>query len=286
MLNGWRLSAKLRLASPEFKKEMRKRQEPTMKSTRRHTSIGVLAAVALMSACSVSANTLVDRGLPTANLNNPAGTDRSNVAWLFGGYTAADYWVVGDSFQNTSSSTWFIDGIRLWVTTPVATASLWGGTAESGVYGSTAGTISLSPATYSAPDANGFYTYQGYSGSYLDMWQLDFPVSATLAPGETYNFFLDGTGNGSYVIPFVHASNAERSGSPQEGADDLMLGAQVVNGVFLDSTIESWTCLGNGWDKASDVNVQVFGSVPDGGLTAMLLGLGLVGLGGVRRMLK
>jgi hypothetical protein len=93
------------------------------------------------------------------------------------------------------------------------------------------------------------------------MSQVDFTVNITLAPGQTYDFFLDGTG-GNYTIPFLHASNAALSGSPQDGADNLMLQANVIGGSI--NSVAPWTSLNNGWDKASDINVQVFGTpVPE-----------------------
>jgi hypothetical protein len=43
-----------------------------------------------------------------------------------------------------------------------------------------------------------------------------------------------------------------------------MLGAEVVNGILDSTSVGTWTSLGDGWDKASDVNVQVFGTpVPE-----------------------
>ena len=103
-----------------------------------------------------------------------------------------------------------------------------------------------------------FRSYQGSSGAFRDMYQVDFTVSIALAAGQTYAFFFDGTG-GDYTVPFVHASNAALSGSPQDGADDTMLWVNILNGTA--GVPETWTSLGNGWDKASDVNVQVFGAV-------------------------
>jgi hypothetical protein len=200
---------------------------------------------------------LVDRGLPTANLNNTAGVDRSNVAWTEGGYTPTDYWLVGDTFQNTSSQAWKIDSIRLWTMNPFSTVALWGGIGNSSISVVSSG-VAISGANY----ADGS-TYQGYSGPYRVMNQIDFAVNITLAPGQTYDFFLDGTG-ADYVVPFAHASNAALSGSQHDGSNDSMLEANVINGVIIPGSVGTWTSLGNGWDKASDVNVQVFGTpVPE-----------------------
>ena len=120
-------------------------------------------------------------------------------------------------------------------------------------------------------------TYQGYSGGYSSLYQVDFSVNIALGAGQTYDFFLDGTGNPTYTVPFVHASNAALSGSPQDGADNAMLYGEVVSGSFNQASVGSWSSLGDGWDKASDVNVQVFGSVPEPATYALLLpGLGLL----------
>jgi hypothetical protein len=246
-------------------------------------SIAVLVtmiALAIASAASAGPLMLVDRGLPTANLNNVAGANRSNVAWVDGGFTSstAPYIVFGDTFQNTSSQTWTIDTIRLWTVGTTTTAVLWGGIA-----GSTIGVVS--DATYI-----GGATYQGSSGSSWTMHQVDFSVNITLAAGQTYSFFFDGTG-GQYGIPFVHASNAALSGSPQDGSDNWMLQGTVSGGSV--GNVLAWTsdshvpgALNGGWDKPSDVNVQVFGTVPDGGTTATLLGSALIGLGLLRRKFR
>ena len=238
----------------------------------------MVAGLLLAGFGQASAALLVDRGLPTANLNNAAGANRSNVAWLFSGYTPTDYWLVGDSFKNTSSQTWEINTIRLWSMKTTDSASLWGG-----VDGSTIGVVSSSGVISSAPILYaGGSTYQGSSGAYRDMYQIDFAVNILLAPGQVYDFFFDGLSSDSgYTLPFVHASNAALSGSPQDGADNLMLAANVLGGIFVPAG--TWTSLGNGWDKASDVNVQVSGQpVPEPG-TMMLLGSGLVGLAGYGR---
>lgn len=238
----------------------------------------VLALAGLGGVTSANATLLFDRGLPTTNLNNSAGVNRSNVAWVDSGYTPTDYWLVGDTITNTSSRTWFIDTLRLWTVYPTGTVALWGGI-DGTTIGLAAGSGTKSPTAYA--DAS---TYQGYSGAYRDMFQLDFGVNIALAAGQTYDFFLDGTG-GDYVVPFAHASNAALSGSPQDGADNSMLWGEVVSGSFNQISVQPWTSLGGGWDKASDVNVQAFGSVPEPATYAMLMP-GFFLLGFMRRRRK
>jgi hypothetical protein len=228
-----------------------------MKSPLRYLP-ALISTIGLATAMSANAGLLVDRGLPTANLNNAAGDNRANVAWAFTEYTSSAYWLVGDTFQNTSADTWHITSIRLWTVGTTDQAILRGG-----LDGSTIGVISS--ATYIS-GAN----YQGSSGSMIDMHQVDFTVDITLAAYQTYDFFLDGSGSEpGIVVPFVHASNAALSGSPQQGADNLMLYAEVQNGIVDPTSVSTWTsdthvAGGMGWDKPSDVNVQVFGTaVPE-----------------------
>ena len=221
-----------------------------------------LLAISLAAALPARADImLVDRGLPTANLNNIAGVNRANVSWAFTEYTAPIYFVVGDTFANTSSQTWSINQITLWTVGETDTAVLRGGF-DGSTIGIASSTYSISTATY----ADGS-SYQVPNGNYASggMHQIDFAVNITLAPGQVYDFFLDGSGSGDGTyVPFVHASNAALSGFPQDGADGTMLFAEVVDGSIPDGYVGTWTSLGDGWDKASDVNVQVFGTpVPE-----------------------
>ena len=175
------------------------------------TSSLALAASTLALSVTLSgvarADVLVDRGLPTANLN-AADASRSNVAWVDGGQspsaTPGNYWLEGDTFSNTSASAWNISTIRVWVVGAMDTASLVGGLSSAGAGGLS--TISTS-YTASATTYAGGAGYTTQSGSTLGLTQIDFAVNLMLGAGETYSFFLNGTG-GSYVVPFMSASNA------------------------------------------------------------------------------
>lgn len=252
-------------------------KKPTFLKFSKQSILGLITG--LLTTSVANADLLVDRGLPTANLNNAAGANRANVAWVDGAYAAGDYIVYGDSFVNTSSQTWIIDTIRVWTIGTTATATLLGG-----IQGSTIAVVSTA-ATISSVTYADSSSYQRGSGAIVDIHAIDFAVNIILGAGQTYDFFLDGTGNTDgtpdYVIPYLHASNAGLSGSPQDGSDDTMLQAEVSSGIV--GNVTPWTSLGNGWDKASDFNVQVSGHVPDTGVSIALFCMALGGLAVFKR---
>ena len=229
----------------------------------------IIGIVALGSGTSL-ADLLVDRGLPTANLNNAAGSNRSNVAWGFGDYPDYRY-LAGDDFMIGSSGDYLVDTLRVWTTS--SATSFWFGEAGSTF---TQYTPVSSQVTYSNGE-----NYQGSSGNYLDLYQLDISLNQVLTGGNTYQFFLDGP-----VPSFIHSSNAALSGSPQEGSDGLMLWAAVEISTGMLSYGDTWDSHGSGWDKSSDANIQVYGSAVPEPTTFLLFGLGILGIAGVSRKKK
>lgn len=194
------------------------------------------------------------------NLNNAAGSNRSNVGW--GDLNGTFY---GDSFSIAGTGQAAVSSIRTWITGGSATnindlyssLSLWlGGTNLTNTGYSFTATL----VTYANSE-----TYQGTFGSYRNLWQIDWNTSGLmLDTNTTYNFGVTGTTTatglaqlGYQDVVFLHSSNAGLSGSPQEGANGL-LNYYNADGTF-NSTYNSF---GNGWDKSSDANIQVFGMQP------------------------
>ena len=264
---------------------------------------------------------IVDRGLPTDNLNQAAGSSRSNVAW--GDNPAFDAtfnvnWTYGDTFTvGSAGQSYLISSLRVWIVgDPSGTAlnqifsslSLLGGalgstpsaapacgnTTGSNCFdasnitvlktGATgAGDITVVSTTYS--NAQG---YQNIVGGFNNIYQVDFNnLNWLVAGGTTYLFAVNGVpgsvGNGGNS-PRLSASNAGFGGVVAEGSDGVLweLGTNLSNnGVVADS----WSSLTSAaWDKDSDINVQVFGAAVPEPSTMVLLGSALAALGGIRRL--
>ncbi len=217
---------------------------------------------------------VVDRGLPQANWNNVSGAARSNVRW----YNEEGSFL-GDSFTiGAPGETWMIDSIRTWTVPGLHDADpdhlgdffqdvrLYVGSAGGGITPRVSAV--LSPGSDETSDANvriseasqaGAALYDDF-GVGLRIWQIDFQqLNLLVKGGAPYSFGVWGMGReipgdtGKTYLWFNHASNASLSGARQDGADGAMLmfdGSGAARGSF--------NAQGNGWDKDSDINVQVF----------------------------
>lgn len=241
----------------------------------------VVVGLALGGSGIASAVTLFDRGLPDINLNNAAGSSRSNVAWAEGG-TQFD----GDNFTiGTTGQTYVINSLTVWgIQAPLGT-----GITDIGLYlgkstdplaqllsGSVTGNTNITFTQVNYP--GGTNNYQGTSGTLYPLMETTFNnLNYMVQGGVTYNFGVNGTGGSG--LWYNHASNAGLSGTTQDGADGKIL--------VFDTSNLSYVALfdsnGNGWDKSSDINVRIDGApVPIPG-AVWLLGSGLLGLVGIGR---
>jgi hypothetical protein len=198
-----------------------------------------------------------DRDLPTENLNNAAGANRSNIEWSDIETPPEGPWLPGDDFTLAGAGPYIVKTIRVW-STASAGLDLRGG-AAGGPVSAIANTYTAIPVTYANSEG-----YQTSAGDFLQLYQIDFSVDIPLDSGATYQFFLDGptVASGSDTMgPRLHASNAALSGSTQTGADDtfLFLGNHATVYTWNTMTGGGTYCPGCvGWDKTSDANVQVF----------------------------
>lgn len=271
------------------------------------TTLSIIAVAGI----AVTANSqVVNRGLPSANLNNASGANRSNVAWA---YSYGNDGIEGDTFTMPTLGAgqhWVISDIRTWV---VIGSSAYNGSTKTGTasdqtpggefldtslylgapmsnltlaeHGNFTGdtttdnaNITISSATY----ADGS-TYQSTSGSYLPMYQIDYGnLNLSAASGQSFAFGSIGTSsvnNGGYYGWFNHASNAALGGSQADGADGL-----IEEFYFNGNYVDTYNSLGNGWDKSSDINVQVFAqAVPEPSELGFIGFAGLSLLGAIRK---
>jgi len=227
---------------------------------------GTIPALAFAVSLGVSndaqaSSLMFDRGLPSENLNQAAGANRSNVSWASG--TQGGF--VGDDFSiGSAGTTYVIDSLTVWgaqfnpLSSDISDITLWLG--KQGSQLSSVSTGSVTGNMNSNPNINhSFVTYaDGVTSTYWsDNSQTDIPIAQTIFSGlnltveggQLYDFGIAAGGPFGW---FGHASNAALSGTPQDGADGLYRVFDSA-GNFLNTVDSSVT----GWDKSSDINVQV-----------------------------
>lgn len=234
-------------------------------------------SLALSGPAMALSTAVVDRGLPDSNLNNVSGSNRSNVAWAYGGsYQTGDTFTL-PSTGNPANTDWRIDSLTGWFTAGAPGDSSFslgdrykdvslflgptGGTTISKVASSTitgnaadAPNVTISPVTYTNGE-----NYQGSGGASIQIWEITFSNLGIYTPGE-YAFSIAATVESGFYW-FNHASNAAKGGVTADGADNLyrwLFGDATDSSLSIGGSVDS---NGNGWDKSSDINVLVNASI-------------------------
>jgi hypothetical protein len=223
---------------------------------------------------------VVDRGLPQANLNNASGDYRSNVRW-----SSYESGFLGDDFTvGVPGESWVIDSIRVWTVPGAGKADpdhlgdfyqdirlYFGGGEESltpivtGLLKSGSDQASNAQIRISDATASGAVPYDDF-GTSMRIWQVDFTqLNLNVQGGVKYRFGAWGLGRpmadkaGKTYAWFNVASNADLAATRQDGADGAML--LFTSGGKFESQFNGKNA---GWDKTSDIDVQVFGHRIDG----------------------
>jgi hypothetical protein len=238
--------------------------------------LSTIASFLLCALPAVAADSVlvVDRGLPQNNLNNASGNVRSNVRWA-----GDNQGFIGDDFTvGATGEHWVIDSIRTWAVPGYSTVTaarlsdfyqdvrLYLGTSSSDVTPVVTAQLAEGTDQVSNPNVriseatrDGALLYDDF-GTMLRIWQIDFTnLNIPVRGGSKTRFGVWGMGrpipgqDGKTHLWFNHGSNAALSGTRQDGADGLML---IFDGAGrADGTLRAED---KDWDKASDINVQVF----------------------------
>ena len=197
----------------------------------------------------------------------------------------------GDTFTLPTGggrSVYAVHTIRTWIASFADPSSLYLSVTLFTGIGTTALTATASSPTITLSSYTGGVQYQRTTGPLINVYEVDFTGLNLIANGgTTISFGVEGVSAGPIAsdnsnLWYNLASNAALSGSPQDGADNL-LQEYSWDGVPANAPgyLGPFDTNGNGWDKSSDINVQVFADVPEPA-SMSLLAAGALGLGFVQ----
>lgn len=254
------------------------------------TSGLLLAAVAQTA----SALVIVDRGLPTSDLNDAAGPDRTNIAWS-APQTPTDAWMLGDQFnvgnpfagnpvQITKVTLWAVgtqtDDLVGFDYADPASYQLYLRSSNLGLAFIDAITtdisVAVTPVTYSGGDS-----FQRVGTSTVDqLYQVDFTLTVpyTVPVNARVRFALGGFVGGNFVNPFLHATRSvDSGGNVQPGYDEVLYSYAAPNTdvsyfdfQYTESSDSAAFLPAVGW--TSDFNVRVE-AIPEPSAAGVLAGV-------------
>lgn len=249
---------------------------------------------------------IYERDLPNAVdsggtmwVNNTAPV-RANVDWAGGPDTSSGYDIIGDTFSFAGGAN--INSLTVYEisNTPCATSACIGAATPGSEFssislflGPQAGTLNQMATTYSAVQQ--YYqpgmSYQGPSGDYYAIFALTFNfASQAVAAGQTWAFAVDGIANGNNLLMLsgVNTAAAIQSSTVsnpviENGGDNQYYYYNLTSQTLTSTNSAAgfpYACNSGGacggWDKGSDLNVQINGILlPEPG-TILLTGLGML----------
>ena len=266
------------------------------------TSSVVLASACLLVAASFAQATtlLVDRGLPT-----------------YGVYTGTDYstWATQNNFQvgeldskapdggsdflgddftlPATGDGYHVTNIRMWIlgSSTVSYSDKYNNVGL--MLGPKGGPLTPVPGIVPTVTTVGFADGSGTTpgGKYATLWQLDYAVDFTAAPGSQYSYALtpDGKaangnqGSHAYYIAYLESTTLRSQNGFNPGGD-ASIDEFLTNGQLDDTArFGDWY----GGVPNGDFSVQVMGEAVPEPITMSLVGMGIFGLGGyIRRRAK
>ena len=238
----------------------------------------VLATFSIASAGPV----IFQRALPTTNLNNAAGVNRSNAGPIQGSFSGVPF-TIGDDFILPGSGNYVIDTLSVFMITNTLAGTPSSEFSKITLYGGKDNLPALTQLTqlsqtYSATKVqyNGTTDFQSVGGSsFFSIYQITFSGLAWAVQGsQYYDFAVNGTPIGSNTFA-LHVSNDVLGGATNAGPLAWDGSFLIAQGSPLAITAASNSTTIPGFNKGSDVNVIITSGVPEPSSFGMLaIGIG------------